>query len=73
MARLGVVRRGQLHIALTKTRFLRRIKARLSAEELQVLRDSYTGVGGLVPSAFDGGQFFTPRVVTEFVVAMLGV
>ena len=45
----------------------------LTAEELDGLRTSYTGAGGLVPVGWDRGQFFTPPVVTRFVVDLLGI
>jgi type I restriction-modification system DNA methylase subunit len=45
----------------------------LTVEELGTLRASFTGSGGLVPSRFDGGQYFTPKVVVDFIVAFLRV
>ena len=45
----------------------------LSPEELQTLSASFTGVGGLVPARFDGGQFFTPPVVISFIIDLLGI
>ena len=45
----------------------------LTPEELRSLRESFSGTGGLVPSWFDSGQFFTPPVVVEFMIALLGI
>jgi len=48
-------------------------KRELTTEELAMIRASYTGAGGLVSSGWDNGQFFTPPVVTEFVVDLLQI
>lgn len=45
----------------------------LTAEELAEIRARYTGQGGLVASRWDNGQFFTPGVVTKFVIDLLGI
>lgn len=44
-----------------------------SEEDIAFMKEAYTGVGGLTGSKFDHGQFFTPSVVTEFVVDLLGI
>lgn len=48
-------------------------KRNLTAEELAEIRARYTGQGGLVSNRWDNGQFFTPSVVTKFVVDLLGI
>ncbi|WP_047153342.1 HsdM family class I SAM-dependent methyltransferase [Aneurinibacillus tyrosinisolvens] len=45
----------------------------LTAEEIQYLKESYTGVGGLTSSAWANGQFFTPQPVARFVIDMLDI
>lgn len=44
-----------------------------SDEDIAFMKQAYTGVGGLVSSGWDNGQFFTPSVITEFVVDLLGI
>lgn len=45
----------------------------LTAEELAEIRARYTGQGGLVASRWDNGQYFTPSLVTKFVIDLLGI
>lgn len=44
-----------------------------SAEDIAYMKQAYTGVGGLVSTGWSNGQFFTPSVITEFVVNLLGI
>jgi len=48
-------------------------KDKHTAEEIEFIKEAYTGVGGLVSSGWDSGQFFTPSVVTEFIVKILRI
>ncbi|MBP1931766.1 HsdM family class I SAM-dependent methyltransferase [Ammoniphilus resinae] len=48
-------------------------KESLTDEEIQFIKQSYSGIGGLVRTGWDNGQFFTPENVTEFVIKMLGI
>lgn len=45
----------------------------LTSEEIGEIRAKYTGIGGLVSSDWAAGQFFTPSVVTRFVVDLVGI
>jgi type I restriction-modification system DNA methylase subunit len=42
-------------------------------EDIQFIKQAYTGIGGLTRSGWDNGQFFTPSVVTEFTTLMMGI
>lgn len=46
---------------------------KLTDEEIATIRAKYTGIGGLVASRWDNGQFFTPEEVTRMVVEMLQI
>lgn len=46
-------------------------KSELTAEEIDFIKGSYTGSGGL--SSWSNGQFFTPPAITEFVIDMMGI
>lgn len=43
----------------------------LTPDEIDVVKKGYTGYGGL--TSFHNGQFFTPSVVTDFIVNMLAL
>jgi type I restriction-modification system DNA methylase subunit len=48
-------------------------KQDITSEEVEFMKTAYTGIGGLTNSGFNSGQFFTPEVVTGFVVDMMGI
>ncbi len=45
--------------------------ADITAEEIEFLKESYTSMGGLLPKGFNGGAFFTPTHVAEFIWRVL--
>lgn len=45
----------------------------ITIEEIEFIKEAYTGVGGLNPSGWNNGQFFTPSVVTKFLVDFMGI
>jgi len=40
---------------------------KITAEDIEFLRQNYTSAGGLLPNAFSGGAFFTPTHVAKFI------
>lgn len=48
-------------------------KEQWTDEEISFIREAYSGIGGLVGSQWDQGQFFTPAPIAEFVIKMMGI
>ncbi|MGV7000327.1 HsdM family class I SAM-dependent methyltransferase [Priestia megaterium] len=42
-------------------------------EEIEFIKNAYTGIGGLSPTGFNNGQFFTPTEVAVFTRMMMGI
>jgi type I restriction enzyme M protein len=45
----------------------------LTQEEIAYIKKSYSGIGGLCPSDWSHGAFFTPPCIIEFIHAIVGV
>jgi type I restriction enzyme M protein len=45
----------------------------LSEDEIQFIKEKYSGAGGLVPSNWSYGQFFTPPNVVSFLHDLIGI
>lgn len=70
---MGKAERGRWRDNLKAMEIVAKSNDEITQEDIDFLRDNYTGAGGLLPKFMNLGQFFTPPHVAKFIVQALKI